>query len=156
MAPSRLASRVLSLPPILHKTCQMPISACSKGSWGLSVLLRVRGIFTTTTISPGRWLRQCSCRYAFHAGRNLPDKELRSVCYYLDLLPFRRNAFISFQKGWTQPPSGWVYAVRWIGHFYQSLHVAMQLGLALHPTLLRTSDSRQRYLKFIGCLAYSL
>ena len=22
-------------------------------------------------------MRQCSCRYAFHAGRNLPDKELR-------------------------------------------------------------------------------
>ena len=57
--------------------CLKPISAYSKGSWGLSVLLRVRGIFTTTTISPGRWLRQCSSRYAIHAGRNLPDKELR-------------------------------------------------------------------------------
>ena len=77
MAPPRLASRFQSLPPILHKTCQRPISACSKGSWGLSVLLRVRGIFTTTTISPGRWLRQCVSRYAIHAGRNLPDKELR-------------------------------------------------------------------------------
>ena len=79
---SRTARRELalpfhSLPPILHKTCLVPISACSKGSWGLSVLLRVRGIFTTTTISPGRWLRQCSSRYAIHAGRNLPDKELR-------------------------------------------------------------------------------
>jgi hypothetical protein len=40
-------------------------------------LLRERGIFTTTTISPGHWLRQCFCRYAIHAGRNLPDKELR-------------------------------------------------------------------------------
>ena len=49
----------------------------SKGSWGLSVTLRVRGIFTTTTISPGRWLRQCTSRYAIHAGRNLPDKEFR-------------------------------------------------------------------------------
>ena len=79
---SRVAPRTLtcpfhSLPPILHRTCQVPISACSKGSWGLSVLLRVRGIFTTTTISPGLWLRQCSSRYAIHAGRNLPDKELR-------------------------------------------------------------------------------
>ena len=55
----------------------MPISAYSKGSWGLSVLLRVRGIFTTTTISPGRWLRQWASRYAIHAGRNLPDKEFR-------------------------------------------------------------------------------
>ena len=77
MARRRLASPFRSLPPILHKTCLKPISACSKGSWGLSVLLRVRGIFTTTTISPGCWLRQCSSRYAIHAGRNLPDKELR-------------------------------------------------------------------------------
>ncbi len=77
MTPRGLASPLRSLPPILHKTCLMPISAYSKGSWGLSVLLRVRGIFTTTTISPGRWLRQCSSRYAIHAGRNLPDKELR-------------------------------------------------------------------------------
>ena len=77
MARPKLAFRFHRLPPILHKTCLKPISACSKGSWGLSVLLRVRGIFTTTTISPGRWLRQCSSRYAIHAGRNLPDKELR-------------------------------------------------------------------------------
>ena len=66
-----------SLPPILRITYLSPISAYSKGSRGLSVLPRVRGIFTTTTISPSRWLRQCSSRYAFHAGRNLPDKELR-------------------------------------------------------------------------------
>ena len=76
-APRWLAPPPHSLPPILHKTCQVTVSACSKGSWGLSVLLRVRGIFTTATISPGRWLRQCSSRYAIHAGRNLPDKELR-------------------------------------------------------------------------------
>ena len=72
----RLASR--SKPPTYPtQEHPKPISACSKGSWGLSVLLRVRGIFTTTTISPGRWLRQCSSRYAIHAGRNLPDKEFR-------------------------------------------------------------------------------
>ena len=77
MAPRKLAFPLRRLPPILHKTYLVPISAYSEGSWGLSVLLRVRGIFTTTTISPGRWLRQCSSRYAIHAGRNLPDKELR-------------------------------------------------------------------------------
>ena len=75
--PPTLARRNHGLPPILHSTCLKPIAACSKGSWGLSVLPRVRGIFTTTTISPGRWLRQCASRYAIHAGRNLPDKELR-------------------------------------------------------------------------------
>ena len=89
MAPPKLASRSQRLPPILHKIYHSPISACSKGSRGLSVLLRVRGIFTTTTISPGHWLRQCFCRYAFHAGRNLPDKELRSVL----LLPKKPFAF---------------------------------------------------------------
>ena len=77
MTHSKLAFRDQCLPPILHRTRLVPISACSKGSWGLSVLLRVRGIFTTTTISPGCWLRQCVSRYAIHAGRNLPDKELR-------------------------------------------------------------------------------
>ena len=39
--------------------------------------MRGRGIFTTTTISPSLLLRQCATRYAFRAGRNLPDKELR-------------------------------------------------------------------------------
>ena len=45
--------------------------------WGLSVLSRVTGIFTGTTISPGGLLRQCPNHYAFHAGQNLPDKEFR-------------------------------------------------------------------------------
>src|SRR5436309_10113047 len=54
-----------------------PVLTCSKGSRGLSVLIRVRGIFTTTAISPSRSWRQWSSRYAIHAGRNLPDKELR-------------------------------------------------------------------------------
>ena len=54
-----------------------PILGCSKGPRGLSVLLRERGIFTTTAISPGLSLRQCPTRYAIHAGRNLPDKEFR-------------------------------------------------------------------------------
>jgi hypothetical protein len=73
-----LAHRLQRLPPILHRTYHSPIPAYSKGSRGLSVSLRVRGIFTTATISPGHWLRQCFSRYAIHAGRNLPDKELRS------------------------------------------------------------------------------
>ena len=34
-------------------------------------------IFTHSSISPGLSLRQCSTRYAFRAGRNLPDKEFR-------------------------------------------------------------------------------
>ena len=49
----------------------------SKGARGLSVLLRVAGIFTGTTNSLSVSLRQRPTRYAIHAGRNLPDKVLR-------------------------------------------------------------------------------
>ncbi len=95
MAPRELAFPLRSLPPILHKTCLIPIPAYSKGSWGLSVLLRVHGIFTACAISPDRWLRQCSSRYAIHAGRNLPDKELR----YLRTLIVRAAVYRSFSCG---------------------------------------------------------
>ena len=50
---------------------------CSKGSRGLSVQRRAASIFTGTTVSPHPSLRQRPSRYAFHAGRNLPDKEFR-------------------------------------------------------------------------------
>ena len=53
------------------------LSSCSEGSWGLSVLPRVEGIFTPNTISLSHWPRQWGCRYAIRAGRNLPDKEFR-------------------------------------------------------------------------------
>ena len=49
----------------------------SEGARGLSVPLRVIGIFTDTTISPSSWPRQCPDRYTIRAGRNLPDKEFR-------------------------------------------------------------------------------
>ena len=49
----------------------------SKAPRGLFVLLRVKSIFTPISVSPGPLLRQCSSRYAFRAGRNLPDKEFR-------------------------------------------------------------------------------
>ena len=49
----------------------------SKAPRGLFVLLRVKSIFTPISVSPGPSLRQCSIRYAFRAGRNLPDKEFR-------------------------------------------------------------------------------
>src|SRR3954452_17050828 len=77
MAPGPLARPLRRLPPMLHSRDARPVSTCSKGSRGLSVLPRVRGIFTTATVSPGPSWRQCTSRYAIHAGRNLPDKELR-------------------------------------------------------------------------------
>ena len=66
-----------SLPPILCIQHRNPILGYSKAPWGLSVLSRVTGIFTGTTISPGGLLRQCPNRYAIRAGQNLPDKEFR-------------------------------------------------------------------------------
>src|SRR3954467_208977 len=51
--------------------------SCSKAPRGLSVLVRVTGIFTGIAISPSPSLRQCPDRYAIRAGRNLPDKEFR-------------------------------------------------------------------------------
>ena len=77
LAPSKLASRFQSLPPILHRLIRIPLPSCSKGSRGLSVLLRVLGIFTENSISLSPWLRQWGSRYAIRAGRNLPDKEFR-------------------------------------------------------------------------------
>jgi hypothetical protein len=77
VAPPRLAPRLHSLPAILHRPHRNPISSCSKGSRGLSVLSRVGGIFTAITISPSPSLRQRPDRYAIRAGRNLPDKEFR-------------------------------------------------------------------------------
>ena len=49
----------------------------SKGARGLSVLLRVTGIFTGTTVSLSLWLRQWGYRYAIRAVRNLPDMDFR-------------------------------------------------------------------------------
>jgi hypothetical protein len=77
LTPPRLASQFLSLPPILYITCQNSMSGCSKAPWGLSVQSRVTCIFTGISISPGPSLRQRPSRYAFRAGRNLPDKEFR-------------------------------------------------------------------------------
>ena len=77
MTPPRLATRLRSLPPILHIICPRSILSYSKGSRGLFVPQRVTGIFTDTTISPSSWPRQCPDRCTIRAGRNLPDKEFR-------------------------------------------------------------------------------
>ena len=75
--PPGLTSRLQSLPAMLHVKKQNPISEYSKGARGLSVLLRVSGIYTGSTISPRSSLRQCPDRYTIRAGRNLPAKEFR-------------------------------------------------------------------------------
>ncbi len=77
VTPPYLTIGFLRLPVILLMKSQEPIPEYSKGSRGLSVLLRVNSIFTATTISPSLLLRQCPDRYTIRAGRNLPDKEFR-------------------------------------------------------------------------------
>jgi len=77
LAPPRLTPQLHSLPPILDKLSPNSMPSYSKAPRGLFVLLRVHGIFTATSISPGPSLRQCSDCYTVRAGRNLPDKEFR-------------------------------------------------------------------------------
>jgi hypothetical protein len=77
VTPPNLATRLHSLPPILHSMFQTPLPSYSKGSRGLSVFLRVPGIFTEKSISLSPWSRQRGSRYTIRAGRNLPDKEFR-------------------------------------------------------------------------------
>jgi hypothetical protein len=72
-----LAHRLHSLPPILHITHRGSLPGCSKGAQGLSVYMRVTGIFTGATDSLSLSWRQSPDRYAIRAGRNLPDKEFR-------------------------------------------------------------------------------
>ena len=76
-APPELTHRFQSLPPILHRSLQNSLSSWSKGSRGLSVLLRVNRIFTAISTSLSSTPRQRPDRYAIRAGRNLPDKEFR-------------------------------------------------------------------------------
>ena len=57
-APSKLAPRLQCVPPMLHMLCPDPMPRYSKASRGLSVHMRVTGVFTGTTISPSPWPRQ--------------------------------------------------------------------------------------------------
>jgi hypothetical protein len=77
VAPPRPEPGDQRLPPMLRSQRPASVPAYSKGAWGLSVLLREGGIFTATSISPSLRSRQRPSRYAVHARRNLPDKELR-------------------------------------------------------------------------------
>ena len=77
LPPPEPKSRLQRLPPILRRNGRISMSDYSKAPWGLFVLPRVGRIFTANSISPSPSLRQHTDRYAFRAGRNLPDKEFR-------------------------------------------------------------------------------
>ncbi len=85
MAPPILADQLQSLPPMLYIHDQKPVSSYSKGSWGLSVPIRVSGIFTAATVSPSPSLRQRPNCYTIRAGRNLPDKEFRYLRHFVNI-----------------------------------------------------------------------
>src|SRR5438552_1252638 len=70
------------------------MTGCSKAPRGLSVLRRGMRIFTHATISPSLPLRQRLSRYTIRAGRNLPDKEFRSI----SLQGFPRSRTLSFSS----------------------------------------------------------
>ncbi len=53
----------------------------SKAPRGLFVLVEVGRVFTANAISPSKGSRQLLARYAIRAGRNLPDKGLRSKLF---------------------------------------------------------------------------
>src|SRR5438067_1261525 len=113
VAPPRPEPRDQRLPPMLRSSNPASLPGYSKGAWGLSVLLRVDGIFTATSISPSLRLRQRPSRYAVHARRNLPDKELRSLMLVASCQWLVASSTFNGQLGLT-------------------LHVAMQIGLYLH------------------------
>ena len=77
MTPLRLASKLQSLPPMLHILSPVTMSSCSKAPRGLLVLMRTDGIFTANALSPSPFLRQYPYHYSIRAGQNLPDKEFR-------------------------------------------------------------------------------
>ena len=56
--PPKLAPRLQRVPPMLHMFCPNSMPRYSKASRGLSVHMRVTGVFTGTTISPSPWSRQ--------------------------------------------------------------------------------------------------
>ncbi len=84
----------------------------SKASRGLFVLVEVGRVFTANAISPSEGSRQLLARYAFRAGHQLSDKELRYrrtvlFCYSPALAGwsrrFRRTPYVSIRIGLYHP-----------------------------------------------------
>ena len=68
--------------------------SCSKAPRGLFVLAHLGRVFTAISISPSLPPRQFSSRYAFRAGRNLPDKEFR----YLSTVIVTADVYRGFSR----------------------------------------------------------
>ena len=100
--------------------------------------MRVTGILTSTTISPGGLSRQCPTHYAFHAGPNLPDKEFRylrtvivtaAVYWGFDsmlahlLLTFQHRAGVSPYTSSFDLAQTCVFGKQSLGPFHCGLHL---------------------------------
>ena len=82
------------LPPTLHSLKPNARPSCSKAPRGLFVLAHLGRVFTAISISPSLSPRQFSSRFAFRAGRNLPDKEFR----YLSTVIVTADVYRGFSR----------------------------------------------------------
>ncbi len=85
-----------SLPPILRRVSRKSLPSRSKGSWGLSVLPRVEGIFTPNTISLSPLSRQRGCRYALVQVGTYPTRNFATLGPLLLRPPFTGASVRSF------------------------------------------------------------
>ena len=125
------------------------MQSCSEGSRGLSVPLRVIGIFTDTTISPSSWPRQCSDRYTIRAGRNLPDKEFRYLRTVIVTAAVYWGFSSSFACGFTSslnlPAPGRCQALYVIFRFSRVLCFAKQSPEPFHCALIAEGPFPRSY-----------
>ena len=146
MAPPRLAPQLHSLPPMLYMPVQTTMPGYSKGSRGLSVPMRVSGIFTAATVSPSPSLRQRPNCYTIRAGRNLPDKEfryLRHNCYVSQDVSIsgidgirRSGSDISADLSMSPWSSDYILS----GCFVRTIWILINFGLmVLFPTVTTTA-----------------
>ena len=90
------------------------MSNCSKAPRGLFVLVHIGRVFTAIAISPSRSSRQLSTRYAFRAGRNLHDKELRYRRTVIVTAAVNRSLSLEQKSPKTQSPRPLTYR-HWAG-----------------------------------------
>ena len=88
--------------------------SCSKAPRGLFVQVQVGRVFTAIAISPSDSLRQLSARYAFRAGLNLPDKELRYRRTVIVTAAVNRSLSLEQKSPKTQSPRPLTYR-HWAG-----------------------------------------
>ncbi len=162
MTPPRLAPRLQSLPPILHKKCPESMSTYSKAARGLIVLPQLIGIFTDIVISPGLCLRQCPYHYSFRAGRNLPDKEFRylrtvivTAAVHQGLDSKLAPLLVTFWHRAGVSPYTSSYDLARTCVFDKQLHGLFRCGLPLHKCIGRQGLSRSYACCFAEFLKHS-